>query len=143
MSHPKKLIVVQMNDNGCWICVSHCRDRDGLTRYHGGLMHRGIYEAAYGVTLDRKTTVFRECREGACLNPEHMTEGAHADNARDRSRKGRTAIREQNGRAKLTSDQVRYVKQCDLTSVKVAEELGVDPSLVRRIRRGETWKTVT
>ena len=43
---------------------------------------------------------------------------------------------------KLTEEDVRYIRECDISSYRLAKELGVDSSTIRDIRRRKTWRNV-
>lgn len=44
--------------------------------------------------------------------------------------------------SKLDNELVRYIRQSDKSSYKLAKELGVDPSTIRDVRNKKTWRHV-
>ena len=49
---------------------------------------------------------------------------------------------EEHHNAKLTENDIRYIRSSDKSSYQIARELNVDSSTVRDIRRGKTWRHV-
>lgn len=127
------------------------QDGYGISSYKGKPVkaHRLAYCKANGIELKDITglVVRHKCDNPACINPEHLETGTPGDNARDRTKRNRSArlSGELNGRAKLTEDQVneirrRYVKGSkDSNTVTLAKEFGVCQSHVSEIVRGLTW----
>ncbi len=55
----------------------------------------------------------------------------------------RTALRGvQNPRAKLTDDAVRFIRESDATLQVLADQFGVDQSLISLVRLRKIWKHV-
>jgi hypothetical protein len=105
-------------------------------------MSKIVYEAVNG-PVPPGMVVRHTCDNRACINVYHLVLGTHADNVADRVARGRSASGEGNGRSKLTSQQVAAVLLDVKTSaVVMAKRLGVDPSLIRQIRKGSIWKKV-
>lgn len=87
------------------------------------------------------------CDRPACCNPGHLVEGDHAANVADRVSRGRSAQREQNGRAVLTEQEVRAIRRAYYSregpsAAKLAKVYGVHTSTVALIVRGKVWRTV-
>lgn len=76
----------------CWLWTG-ARSSSGYgTLKVGGrtvLAHRRAYELARG-SIAPGLVVMHACDQRPCCNPAHLSLGSHRDNARDRSRKGRT-----------------------------------------------------
>ena len=53
-----------------------------------------------------------------------------------------TVVGVNNHNSKLDDESVRYVRQSDKSSYKLAKELGVDPSTIRDVRKMKTWRHV-
>jgi hypothetical protein len=62
--------------------------------------------------------------------------GTVLDNNRDRDKKGRVAKGLKHGRAKLSDEQVEYIKTSDLKSAVLASMFGCTPEHIRRVQRG-------
>lgn len=88
------------------------------------------------------TVIRHKCDNPPCCNPSHLEPGRQADNVIDMEMRGRSdrARGEASGKAKLTSDVVRIIRESPLSSRKLAAELGiVSHGTIRQIRRGEAW----
>jgi len=107
--------------------------------------HRIAYELSKG-PVPKELIVRHTCDNPPCCNPNHLIPGTDADNAKDKSERGRCydSKGEANGYARLTSNDVitirnRYsteqIKQKDL-----AIEYGVSRSTIGDIIRRKKWK---
>ncbi len=106
-------------------------------RTHGA--HRLAWEAFRG-PIPKGMFVCHTCDIRHCINPDHLFLGTAKENNRDASRKGRSASGEKHGRTSLTEVQVWAIRADRRTARAVAKEYGVDPTTVRNIQRGFTWK---
>ena len=53
---------------------------------------------------------------------------------------GLNHVGEQHGQAKLTAEQVRYIRSSRATSRELGKEIGVGGATIRDARRGTTWR---
>jgi hypothetical protein len=88
--------------------------------------------------------VLHRCDNTLCVNPAHLFLGTRADNARDRSAKGRDANRsgKRNPNAKLTPRQVSNIRrryEDGWTQTRLAAEYGVGQPQISRIVRGQSY----
>lgn len=127
---------------GCWNCTSHSKDALGYNKckrggYHS--VHRYMYAQKYGsITSD---IILRHiCDNPSCINPEHLLAGTHADNVQDRVNKNRSALGEQNGRSKLTENQVVEIYNSNNTNRELAILYNVDNKVIHDIKHKNTWK---
>jgi len=82
--------------------------------------------------------VLHKCDNRACVRVSHLFLGTKRDNAIDMYRKGRGPNNRgtENGRAKLTSLQVKAIRNSEASTKDLAEEFGVAPVTVWRVRAG-------
>lgn len=107
------------------------------------IAHRVAFELFVG-PIPEGQDVLHHCDNPPCVNPAHLYLGTDVENARDRHVRGRDARGSRNGLAKLTEEAVvdiraRYARG-GILQRELAEEHGVDPSLISRIVSGELWR---
>jgi hypothetical protein len=138
-------------DRGCWlwtggtggkgygvICVSR------RNRY----VHRLAAHLYLGFDLASPLLVLHRCDTPACLFPEHLFWGTHADNIHDCMAKGRfNATGRANGErvntAKLTPDDVRAIRVLAAAGesfVAIARRYPISNVQVKNIVRRISWK---
>ncbi|KKL24680.1 hypothetical protein LCGC14_2412920 [marine sediment metagenome] len=142
---------VDQAQDGCWRWMGSWDDKHGpqMQFAHAGVKHRLPATRAslilHGVELDPDDVVYRTCRNGLCVSPEHLRIGDHEDNVAQRVALGRSAHGEGNGRAKLTEEDVTQIKRQLLrgvTRTELAAAYGVDSRAIWGIDAGRTWKHV-
>lgn len=119
-------------ETGCWLWQMRKGDngygrvtRDGRTH----MAHRALWEDQFGPVPDG-LTLDHLCRVRECVNPAHLEVVTPAENCR----RGRNA--------KLTADQVAYIRRTPKRNAELAREFGVVPSNISQIRSGHSWKGV-
>lgn len=137
-----------VTDSGCW-------------EYRGGFLHLGYgvlrkggrnirahrlaYELEYG-PIPRGAMILHSCDNRACVNPEHLRIGTHAENMVDRKVRGRTAVGERCRSTRLTPALVREIRRRhedgEGTSV-LALEYGVTDRSILHVVTRSTWRHVT
>lgn len=136
----------------CWIWVGNTRGNGYGVIQEGGRgspsksAHRVSYELHKGI-IPEGMVVMHSCDNPSCVNPDHLSVGTYAENTQDMIRKGRkrtvSPLGEGNGKAKLNSDLVRYIrKRPELSHVALANELGLSANCIRGVRTGRTWSHV-
>jgi len=112
---------VNKTENGCWLWTGHTGGFDDDYQY--GVIHiriginRTIYTHIYSYELHSGKTVpdglfvCHTCDTPLCVNPNHLFSGTALDNNRDRHNKGRDAMGEGHGRAKLTDTKVIEIRK--------------------------------
>jgi hypothetical protein len=118
--------------------------------------HRLSWELANG-PIPPGLWVLHLCDNKRCVRPDHLYVGTRADNLRDMRRKGRGFVPsinrpasmprgERNGFAKLTSEQVRMMRQRyaagGVTYAQLGREFGTDEANVGSIIQRKTWRHV-
>lgn len=83
------------------------------------------------------------CDNTKCVRPDHLIEGSHADNQRDKTIKGRQAKGEANGRSILNEQNVRDIRHqysAGTHTIELARKFCVDKKTIYNIVRRLTWK---
>lgn len=113
----------------------------------GGRMlriHRVLLEAWQGRPLEH--LALHLCHRRACVNPEHLYEGTHADNARDCIEAGRhryvtpVLSGEANGATKLRASDLPKVfelRAAGWAHRRIGDAVGLSKTQIRRILSGE------
>jgi len=110
--------------------------------------HRIAYVLHYGVSPG-ELKVCHTCDIPLCVNPAHLFLGTQKDNVDDMVRKGRhrDARGEKNGRAKVTAEQVRTIRQTyaagGVSQSQLAKQYGLTVIGVSKLIRGENWSHIT
>lgn len=135
---------------GCWLWLAANASGYGVFGLHGKtpLAHRVSWEMHNGPIKDGLWVLHR-CDNPACVNPEHLWLGTHADNMQDMARKGRGRDFAPSGvdayHAKLEAHQVREIRRLRAAGVlqrEVARRFGVHRCTVQDITQGRTYVDV-
>lgn len=89
--------------------------------------HRYAWRIAGGV-IPEGLFILHQCDNPRCCNVEHLFIGTHQDNMADKVSKGRQAVREKNGRGKLTREQALHaisLRDQGMTYKKIGSIFGV------------------
>jgi len=149
-------------ENGCWLWTG-VRVRDG----YGTLSVKGqrILAHRFSLALHLKRSIApglevrHMCHNTACINPDHLEEGTHAQNMNDMVGAKRQAAGkrlsdvllgkdhincrgEQNGRSVLTTNQVLEIRTSVLSAGDLAKQYSVSKPTILRIVNHTTWKHV-
>lgn len=131
-----------------WTGTRH-RQGYGRLQREGKLLlaHRVAYCDSHGVSIESIAgkVVRHKCDNTACVNPDHLELGTQRDNVHDCEKRGRARhpAGGENGRAKLTADQVREIRRLapQVGCRKLRERFGIASSTLSAILSGATWKT--
>ena len=128
--------------NGChlWLAAKHDRWGYGAFYIDGQMRpaHRAAWILAHGPILGGLWVLHR-CDQPACVNPDHLFTGTHADNMKDMVAKNRAASRTRNGRSKLSDTDVALIRSSADTCRSLASRFGISDTQVSRIRLGQRW----
>jgi hypothetical protein len=123
--------------SGCWLWDGAVfADGYGLVRAEqkSQLAHRVVYK--FYVCDPGEKCVLHKCDNRSCVNPDHLWLGTKKDNNVDRFRKGRSAKGMANGRAKLSDQQVAYIRDSDLKTTVLAGMFGCTRHHINRVKKG-------
>ncbi len=97
-------------------------------------MHRRMWEMVHGPIPDGMS-VLHSCDVRSCCNPDHLRIGTQTENIADMDTRGRRswAAGVNHPNAKLSSDDVRYIRQSNLTLKELSEKFGMGTSQLARI----------
>ena len=129
----------------CWewtACLNHGYGRptiEGEQIY----AHRFSFQYHNNRLINEGMSILHSCDNPKCVNPDHLSEGTHADNMADMKNKGRQHRGEASPMSMLTNDIVleiraKYAKG-DTTHRKLAEEYGISHTTVRYIINRKMW----
>lgn len=128
------------SDFQCWEWTGRTND-NGYGRFQGTkAAHRWAFEYFHG-EIPEGHLVLHSCDNKLCVNPAHLRSGSHADNMLDAALRDRFHVGTRCYNAKLTPDQVRYIRQNPekLTLKKIAEKFGIAISTASYVRSGKSY----
>lgn len=142
--------VKKLSDMDCWEWTA-CKNKKGygaLVRDgKGRIASRESWMLANG-PIPKGLCVLHRCDNPPCVNPSHLFLGTAKDNALDALQKGRLVVPkgEQHWKCRLSIKQVIKIRNefaGTATSFSaLARRLRLNPSIVARVVRGESWKHV-
>lgn len=144
-------------DGNCWVWTGQRSNgygkvwtfEDGRNQW----AHRVSWRLAHGADPGQ-ASVCHACDNRACVRPDHLFLGTHADNMRDMAKKGRSgavvhpeAVERGEARysAKLDADRVRTIRKRSAEGVGVralAEEYGVNTGTISNVVRRKRWRHI-
>lgn len=100
--------------------------------------HRVMYILLHG-PLPPGMVVRHTCDNPRCVRPDHLVPGTQKDNIQDCIRRKRRASfsGEHNGRAKLTADQARQIRDAPGSYEEIGRQYGVTGRQVAYIKAGK------
>lgn len=142
------------NEDDCWEWLGAKNPAGyGHVYYHsngikigGGYAHRVIWYLMNNTSLIDGDCILHQCDNPKCVNPNHLFVGTSSDNTRDMVRKGRHFTPrlqgEKHGRAKLTTEQVKAIREDRRSVSSIAKDFKVRPNQIIRIKKKLQWKHV-
>jgi len=144
--------VDKRGDDKCWLWTAFTNKGYGRIRVDGKTQnaHRISWEIENGPIPEHDSyhgiCVCHTCDSPACVNPAHLFLGRQADNVRDCIEKGRKAVGEKNGRAKLTEDAVRNIRRYyaagGCTQNWLSQVYGAGRMTINSLLHYKTWKHI-
>lgn len=135
--------------DGCWEWTGTKKGAGYGQFCTGGrrkLAHRVAWEMSFG-GIPEGLAVCHTCDNPRCVRPDHLFLGTWAENNHDRHRKGRSAgpKGQRNGKACLTEDDVRRIRQLHNQGLGyrgIARLSGMSRSAIAHIVQGRNWAHV-
>lgn len=146
---------VRIPESGCWIWMGGTNEK-GYGIFGLGTRKQGITKA-HRFSWQRKNgqipdgmNVLHECGVAACVNPDHLYVGTQKENAADTKRMGRLKLPDNSGTmatwAKLTNDDVRFIKSCKGKErgigVELSKKFNVSKSCIYNIWSDLSWQSI-
>lgn len=128
----------------CWVWTASLTHNGygQTTSPLGARAHRVSYQLHVG-PIPEGMCVLHRCDNRACVNPDHLFLGTHADNMADMLAKGRDKrVGNQNARSVLTEEQVLDIRADTGTQRGIADKYGVGKSTIANILQRHTWKHI-
>lgn len=141
-----KPITAIKTDNGCLECRNR-HTKDGYPRIYLPTQRvrttvvRFLWMLAHG-PIPHGLVIRHDCDNRLCVNIDHCQLGTVADNIADRVARGRNACGANNGKTKLTEENVREIRASRESCTILAARLNVYPSTISDARNGTCWKHV-
>jgi hypothetical protein len=133
-------------DLDCWEWTAGKREGYGRFRIGDNLYvaTRLMWRLAHGVD-PMGQLVLHTCDNPGCCNPNHLFLGSDGDNVRDMETKnrGQHPAGEENGQAKLTTEDVIAIYQSADSRTALGRRFSVTEANIRAIQEGKTWQHVT
>ncbi len=144
--------VAKRSDSECWLWMTYL-DRDGYGLFqfrHDGekkrfRANRVSYMLTHGNRLNIDQFVCHTCDNPQCVNPSHLILGDCKTNIDDCVSKHRQAKGIQNGRSKLTEEQVRNIRvqlSNGQSHCSIAKNFNVTRRAIFSIAKNDTWQHV-
>lgn len=140
-------------NSGCWLWLGTIRGSNeyGAIKVDGKTVaaHRFSWTIHNGEIPDCLLVLHR-CDTPACVNPNHLFLGNHADNQHDKMAKGRIGdvgtktplLGRMNARAKLTDEIVLSIRGDARSQREIASAHGISQCLVHNIKARKTWRHI-
>lgn len=157
-----KDIIVEIDDNNCWNCISHATYRGGYIHlYKNGKkikLHREVLSIKLGRKLKDNEVTRHKCDNPRCCNPEHLEVGFSKDNTNDMINRGRafwqkypkeknTIIKKNKSNIIITEDDVRLIYNKvvgeNVSQKEICDTYGYTRGIVNNIINKITWKHIT
>ncbi len=104
---------------------------------------RVAWKLTYG-SIPGGLQVLHHCDNCACVNPNHLWLGTHADNQADKAKKGRSTYGEFHPQRKLTEASVLAIRELadSMKQIELARLFGISDAQVNRIIHRVHWARI-
>lgn len=130
----------------CWNWTGHIGGHGygllAMTRGRQFMAHRLSWEFYYG-EIPKGMFVCHHCDNRKCVNPSHLFIGTYLDNINDMVKKGRHAIGEQTGIAKLNPAKVLSIFKEEESYRYLAKKYNISVSQICSIKNRKDWRWLT
>jgi len=138
VSLKEKLRVKIEKTDTCWLWTGFI-DKYG----YGSIMefgkrigaHRAAWMVCNGV-IPSGMQVLHKCDVRHCVNPDHLFIGTHADNHKDKVKKGRVAWGEKHWHCKVLNKDVEFIIKSVFSSRILSEMFNITRNHVNYLKRG-------
>ncbi|HEY5586683.1 MAG TPA: HNH endonuclease [Ruminiclostridium sp.] len=138
-----KNIKFTISGNGCYVCTSHYKDKDGYPKITFNkkqrIMSRYIYERFVG-EIPKNKVIRHKCDCASCINPNHLEIGTQDENINDKVKRNRQASGGKIGVSKLDKEKVIQIRNLTGSISSIARMFGVNHSTISRVKKYETWR---
>lgn len=138
----KMAMFTTVTDDGCWIW-NDLRTPGGYgvvsDKGRTEFAHRAAWRMANG-DIPTGMVVSHLCHCPACVRLDHLFLETQSENITRSYAAGRGANGSKHHKAKLTEIQAKAILHSNASSIALAQQYGVSPSLIRQIRRRDIWK---
>ena len=150
MQFQRKQIDFEIDENGCFICTSHARNKGYPLSWFDGKkvrLSRFIYEQMHG-EIPEGHVIRHKCDVRECINPEHLETGTQKENVWDAIKRNRFKSRMggTNNNSKLTVEKVKEIKVAlenkSDSNYGLARRYGVSDMAIRKIKKSQMWAHV-
>lgn len=100
-------------------------------------VHRLVFALTRGWLPE---VVRHKCDTPTCIEPDHLVAGTHVSNVADMVSKKRHNFGSRNGKAKLTLEQVREIRNSPLNYAELSRIYGISRGGIKHIKDGVNWK---
>jgi len=135
--------------DGCWMWRGYVSPL-GYGKFVVNKCNRSVHRISWYLAngpIPDWADICHHCDNPACVNPAHLFAGTARDNILDMERKGRSRHPrgQQNGRNKLSEDDVRRIRNLvasGMTGYRVSQVVGISPGVVWAIHNKRIWRHV-
>lgn len=128
--------------SGCWLWTGGLTT-GGYGKIKTGKFRMDAHRAAY-ILFNGEITdglfVLHRCDTPSCVNPDHLFLGTNTDNMHDARKKGRSAMQERHGMARLTWNDVEKIRKSNEPQSRLASRYGISQGHVSIIKSRKCWK---